>query len=272
MALAPLGRLRECLSAARNLEHLLASREVGPKALEQVVPEVAAELSPWNAAVGELCSILRTEFKLPSSALAALETEAQSRLQEFTRTLHDSSGAAMHARLRLDVERKLRATLPTLSATLAQLELLAQAGTPQILPMTLLELISDAPDLGSHRPHKPLLVSGPVNSPLLLLPAAAALGCLGILAGLLPATVDPLTPLQLLVAPREARVQLTFHREAHPVTARAKLPLFPPTAYSLETVAIVLDRYGGTLLTPPHSLILPATYQTEELSTKSQTG
>ena len=148
-ALAGLGKLRECVAAARNLEHLVSSREVGPKVLAQVVPDAASELEPFGQAVADVYDFVQGELELPSHSLSGLINSAQTTTGKLVDVLRTESGAGFNAKRRLSVERNIRESLPPLSSTLLQIELLVEATANTSVPMSIGELLSSTPDAGS---------------------------------------------------------------------------------------------------------------------------
>lgn len=255
-ALAAVGKLRECVAAARNLEHLVASRDVGPKLLEQVVPEVAAELMPFQNAIVEASSFVIKQLDLDAGALEALVQAGQQYARALSRGLGEDAGTPMNAKRRLFIERVIRDSLPMLSACLGQMELLIEATSSEGVPMSAHELLTSTPEVGSNRPHRRVVVHGAATELSIQTPARIGLRCLGIVA----AAIDPngSTPLCLEVREKAGFAEFRVTEVApNGEFSTTKLPMYPHTKHSLSTAAAALKRYGGKLDETGRAVLLP---------------
>lgn len=257
-ALGALGKLRECVAAARNLEHLLASRDVGPKMLDQVVPEVAAELRPFEQALTEVIDLCRALLRLEAGALGVLVQDANAKNKILLDSLASGDRGSMNAKRRLMVERSLKETLPLLSAALSHTELLVEATSSEGVPMSVFELLSSTPDAGSNRPHRRVFATGPTEELHIKAPARIGLRCLGMLS----AAHDPegVLPLALLVGQSDGLVSFQILKDdegprEHGQTV--KLPIYAHTPHSLATIDASLVRYGGKLDKGTFTILLP---------------
>src|SRR5690606_26108920 len=105
-ALGALGKLRECVAAVRNLEHLVASRDIGAKVLRRVVPEVASELQPFSQALSEMDILLREALSLPPESISSLFATAQNAAKHLLDELMASASSPFNAKGRLALERE----------------------------------------------------------------------------------------------------------------------------------------------------------------------
>ncbi len=244
-ALAGLGKLRECVAAARNLEHLISSRDVGPKILEQVVPDVASELEPFSRAVTDVYAYVQGELGLPENALTGMVGAARATSEELIASLRSDAKSQFNARRRLSIERNIRSSLPPLSATLYQIELLVDAASQTPVSMSVGELLMSSPDTGSNRPRRKILLTGELDELTVSIPARIGIGCLSMIASALEANGRPWVELQ---AHRNGgRVDLRF-AEATELSGRsAEIPVFPHASYTMETVRAALGRFDGKL-------------------------
>lgn len=250
-----MGKLRECVSAVRNLEHLIASRDVGPKVLEQVVPDVAAEMLPYRESVVAASAFVTGSLGLTEGSLDGFVRHAQATAQAIFSGLKEDEHAPMNARRRLAVERVLRDTLPALSASLSQVELLVEATSSEGVTMSAFELLSSSPEAGSNRPHRRVTVSGSTEDIHIRTPARIGLRCLGMLAS----AMDPLGEMGLLLEVRpEGNMAVFSVSEAEPAgDATVKLPMYPHTEHSVVIAAAALARFGGTIDADARRLLLP---------------
>lgn len=257
-ALGALGKLRECVAAARNLEHLLASRDVGPKMLDQVVPDVAAELLPFDQALTEVIDLCRSLLGLESGSLGILIRDANAKAKVLLDALASEDRGSMNAKRRLMVERSIKENLPLLSAALSHAELLVEATSSEGVPMSVFELLSSTPDAGSNRPHRRVFAMGPTEELHIKAPARIGLRCLGMLS----AAHDPegATPLALVVGEREGLVSFRISKDDGGPRERGqmvKLPIYAHTPHSLMTIEASLVRYSGKLDEEAFTLLLP---------------
>jgi hypothetical protein len=128
--LAPLaesrGIVRDALAAIGNLEHLLRSPRVGPRALAQVIPGLRGLCDPLLASVHEMLAQVRVSAELPVDG-------ACDELAKFATTVCDrlrvslASNAAMDARSRLAFESSIVHAGAELNSVLQLLDLLIRA-------------------------------------------------------------------------------------------------------------------------------------------------
>jgi hypothetical protein len=254
-ALAGLGKLRECVAAARNLEHLIGSRDVGPKVLVQVVPEVATELEPLSQAVADVYEYVTGALRLPENSLVGIVDIAQTTSKRLIDSLRENAKAKFDARHRLSVERNIRASLPPLSATLGQIELLVETTSYTPVPMSVGELLSSAPDTGSNRPKRVVSLSGDVDEFMVSIPARIGLRCLSMVAAALMAAGRPSAALQ---AERNGnQIELTFGGPFVEGERTAEIPVCPHAQHNLEAVAVALGHFECRLLPNMTGISLP---------------
>jgi len=130
--LAPLvearGVLRDVLAAVRNLEDLLRSPRVGPRALAQVIPELKGFGPPLLVSVDQILRSVQEAADLPvDAAVAEVGAYAQAvggRLQD---SLERALGAALDAKSRLSFESSLALAGAELNSVRQLLDLLIRA-------------------------------------------------------------------------------------------------------------------------------------------------
>src|SRR3954471_18990051 len=87
------GMMRDTVGGIHNLQHLLSSVKVGPKALARVIPFVHASCAPLIASAGDLPQ--DASARLGSSAsFEALSELVTRRMRELERVLDEARGEA----------------------------------------------------------------------------------------------------------------------------------------------------------------------------------
>jgi hypothetical protein len=116
------GVLRDALAALRNLEHLLRSPRVGPKALAQVIPGLRDLCDPLSASADEV----RVRLGEPQAAsqLADFLRDASGRLRSV---LDWAVNADMDAKSRLSFESQVQRMVAELSTARRLLDLMVRA-------------------------------------------------------------------------------------------------------------------------------------------------
>jgi hypothetical protein len=97
------GRLRDALGGVSNLDQLLHSRRVGPKALVTVLPDVAAACADIRSAADELLGVFERYLPTPD-AVVALRGFVHPHVQELERELASADARPMNAKNRLLLE------------------------------------------------------------------------------------------------------------------------------------------------------------------------
>lgn len=134
------GLVRDSVGALRNLEQLLESIRVGPRALSSVIPDVHASCGPLRGAVRELLQALA--LQLPdASAVTALEEFFAPRLDDLERALGDAKGRTLNARARLELEDVVTRSARDLDAARALVDLLDDAVSRPAITIDLFELV-----------------------------------------------------------------------------------------------------------------------------------
>jgi hypothetical protein len=120
------GIVRDALAAVGNLEHLLRSPRVGPRALAQVIPGLRGLCDPLLASVHQMLAQVRVSAELPVEGacyeLASFATTVCERLRVSL-----ASNAAMDARSRLAFESTIVRSGAELNSVLQLLDLLIRA-------------------------------------------------------------------------------------------------------------------------------------------------
>lgn len=134
------GSLRDTIGALQNLEQLLKSSRVGPRALGAVIPDVRASLDSLLGAERELLGAVRQ--RLPDAqAPNGLEQFISPRVESLEGALLAAERQPLNAKHRLALERVVTASARELDVARGLVELLEQAVQGPTTRVDLLELV-----------------------------------------------------------------------------------------------------------------------------------
>ncbi|HEX7668743.1 MAG TPA: hypothetical protein VF395_04130, partial [Polyangiaceae bacterium] len=146
------GVMRDTVGAIHNLQHLLGSVRVGPKALARVVPDVHASCRPMILAAGEMIEAARNgPLSGPVRELGELVV---GRMAELESTLGQTSKSAFRASDRLSLETALASVVRDLDGALELVELMVEASATGRVPVAVSDVIRESAnrlDTGSGR-------------------------------------------------------------------------------------------------------------------------
>jgi hypothetical protein len=139
------GSLRDTIGALQNLEQLLKSLRVGPRALGGVIPDVRASLDSLSNAQRDLIGALGPQIS-GDPALDAIEHFMSPRVESLERALRAAERGPLNAKSRLTLERVVSASASELDVARALVELLEEAVHGPTTRVDLLELVRGAAD------------------------------------------------------------------------------------------------------------------------------
>lgn len=137
------GAVREALSAIRNLEQLLKSVRVGPKALMGVIPDVHQSSSTLIHRVEELLGAVEQRLDDPICA-RELKAFVQPRVDELTAALQKAKKRAITAKTRLALEALVERVAGELDAARSLLDMLDGAAWGRGVHVNLLEVVRES--------------------------------------------------------------------------------------------------------------------------------
>lgn len=137
------GRLRDALGGVSNLDQLLHSKRVGPKALVSVLPDVAAACSDVRSAADELLGVFERYLPAPDAA-AQLRAFVHSRVHELLAELAAADSRPMNARNRLQLENIVDRASRDLAAARWLIDLLDEALWSPPVRLKLHDLVREA--------------------------------------------------------------------------------------------------------------------------------
>lgn len=179
------GSLRETLSALRNLEQLLKSIRVGPRALSSVIPDVHASCQSLAPTISALLTAVAGQLSDPAPT-QELEAFALPRAKELVDALGKARRKTLTAKKRLDLEQLVAEKTNELDAVRALAECLDEASSGRQVHIDLTQLAQQALAAGGEtagpRAHigltaarlgEELLVNPKVATQLIVLGASA---------------------------------------------------------------------------------------------------
>ncbi len=146
------GSVRDTLGAVRNLEKLLMSIRVGPKAIASVIPDVHESCGPLKTSFAVLLEAVRV--RLPEVA-QAVNDYVSPRIDELERALGRGRRVPMNAKERLTLERVVTRVASELDEARAQAELLSNAVSGSFTRVAVLELARETFKSGECRDGGP---------------------------------------------------------------------------------------------------------------------
>lgn len=135
------GELRDALGGLKNLDQLLRSLRVGPRALVAVIPDVHAACTVMRAAVTALLREVGAKLGSDTRATDALRGFVLPRIANLEAALATAMSRTMSAKNRLDLERVVSELTRDLDCARELLDLLEEATSAPGIRLDLLELL-----------------------------------------------------------------------------------------------------------------------------------
>ena len=134
--------MRDTVGAIHNLQHLLGSMRVGPKALSRAVPDVQGSCEPMIAAMADILEAVRGGPLEPESS-AEVGALVTGRLRGLERALGRAREGSIRASDRLRLEGAMTGIVRDLDAVLALVELLVEASAAGTVPVDVSDVIRE---------------------------------------------------------------------------------------------------------------------------------
>jgi len=145
--------MRDTVGAIHNLQHLLGSMRVGPKALARVIPDVHASCAPMITAARDLVATARVRVESAASCGEIAELVI-ARMRELERALEHAKGGSLKASDHLMLESTVGRVVKDLDGSLELVELLVEASATGRVPVDVTDVVRESgsrPDTGSGR-------------------------------------------------------------------------------------------------------------------------
>jgi hypothetical protein len=181
------GVMRDTVGAIHNLQHLLGSVRVGPKALARVIPDVHASCGPMIVAAGDL--VLGAASRgIGAESVKRLGELVTTRMNQLAEALGSAKKGALRASDRLHLETAIAEGVKDLDGSLELVELMVEASASGSVPVDVMDVLRETAiraDTGSGRgrrlrvthtaPEHPILVRVNPRLAVRLLAFAAAI-------------------------------------------------------------------------------------------------
>jgi hypothetical protein len=138
------GTVRDALGGLRNLEQLLGSLRVGPRALLTVLPDVQACCSPLDDAITGLSSIIAAKLIQASSVVLSLSESSKRTIATLSNALKSANKSTFNAKSRLLLEQVVKRTSRDIEACFELIELLGEAAWGRTMTISLAEMAREA--------------------------------------------------------------------------------------------------------------------------------
>lgn len=138
------GTVRDALGGLRNLEQLLGSLRVGPRALTSVLPDVCASCVPLAESIDGLAGLIAS--KLPGAGAIAQDIRrlTHQRLDGFASVLSAIEQQTLNARHRLRLEEAVSEATRDVESIVEIIDMLGEAGWGRVMPLRLSEVLREA--------------------------------------------------------------------------------------------------------------------------------
>ena len=152
------GLVRDTLGAIRNIEQLLKSIRVGPRALASVIPDVHESCGPLRTAFRQLLGVI--EEHRPDAA-RAIDQFVMPYVDQLERALARARSGPMNAKERLTLEEVITEVARALDVARALVELLEDALGGPTARVDLCELVNEAFQRAEcgERPHAQVIAA-----------------------------------------------------------------------------------------------------------------
>jgi hypothetical protein len=138
------GTVRDALWGLRNLEQLLGSLRVGPRALTSVLPDVCASCVPLAESIDGLAGLISS--KLPGAEPIAQEIRQliHLRLEGFASVLAAIEQQTLNAKHRLRLEEAVSEATRDVESVVELIDMLGEAGWGRVMPLRVSEVLREA--------------------------------------------------------------------------------------------------------------------------------
>lgn len=138
------GTVRDALGGLRNLEQLLGSLRVGPRALSSVLPDVSASCAPLAEAIDGLVAIITAKLPDAEVIAASLRQQTRERLNTLAGALAAVEQQSLNARNRLRLEEVVSSATRDIEASIELIDLLGEAVWGRTMQLQISEVVREA--------------------------------------------------------------------------------------------------------------------------------
>jgi hypothetical protein len=138
------GTVRDALGGLRNLEQLLGSLRVGPRALLSVFPDIQACCAPLGDAFFGLSSIISTKLVLSADVTKKLNETSQIAIKTLEAAVNQARVTTFNAKSRLRLEQLVSSVSRDIEGCFELIELLGEVAWGRTMPISLAEMAREA--------------------------------------------------------------------------------------------------------------------------------
>lgn len=138
------GTVRDALGGLRNLEQLLGSLRVGPRALLSVLPDIQACCSPLADAITGLSALVSTKLIEASAVVSSLSLSTRASITTLEKSIESAGKSTFNAKSRLRLEQLVSATSRDIEGSFELIELLSEVAWGRTMPISLAEMAREA--------------------------------------------------------------------------------------------------------------------------------
>jgi hypothetical protein len=150
------GTVRDALGGLRNLEQLLGSLRVGPRALLSVLPDVRSNCPALAEAIDGLAALVVSKLADAEGIAVGVRQVTHARLGALANAIESVERQTLSAKNRLRIEEAVSGAAGDIEATVELIDMLGEVAWGRTMPLDLLEVAREAyrssEPSGSHQP------------------------------------------------------------------------------------------------------------------------
>lgn len=138
------GTVRDALGGLRNLEQLLGSLRVGPRALSSILPDVRTSCPALANAIVGLIDLLGSRLPDARAIVTGLSASTQSRVDELTRAIESVARQSLNAKNRLRLEEAVSTVTRDIEAIVDLVDMLGEVAWGRTMSLDVSEVAREA--------------------------------------------------------------------------------------------------------------------------------
>lgn len=138
------GTVRDALGGLRNLEQLLGSLRVGPRALTSVLPDVCSSCVPLAESIDGLGGLIVAKLPDAEATLTEVKRLTHLRLGAFESVLSSVEQQTLNAKHRLRLEEAVSETTRDVESIVELIDMLGEAAWGRVMPLRVSEVLREA--------------------------------------------------------------------------------------------------------------------------------
>jgi hypothetical protein len=138
------GTVRDALGGLRNLEQLLGSLRVGPRALSSVLPDVRSSCPALAEAIDGLAALVVSKLSDAESIAVGVRQVTHTRLDALAIAIESVERQTLNAKNRLRIEEAVSGATRDIEATIALIDMLGEVAWGRMMPLDISEVAREA--------------------------------------------------------------------------------------------------------------------------------